>query len=72
MKAKMEMSNESEMQRQARLSIAEPKSTLTPKETSMGNSPVWVKIVRIIIAVLTAIIGFFTGAGAQAMTSMIG
>lgn len=44
---------------------------MSKKMEDMGNSPVWVKIVRIIIAVLTAIIGFFTGAGAQAMTSLI-
>lgn len=44
---------------------------MSKKMEELGNAPVWVKIVRIIIAVLTAIIGFFTGAGAQAMTSLI-
>lgn len=44
---------------------------MSKKMEEQNNTPTWVKIVKIIIAVLTAIIGFFTGAGVQAMTALI-
>lgn len=44
---------------------------MSKKMEELNNTPTWVKIVKIIIAVLTAIIGFFTGAGVQAMTALI-
>lgn len=42
---------------------------MSTKMNEEGKNPLVAKIIKIAIAILTAILGFFTGAGANAMTT---
>lgn len=35
-----------------------------------GNPDVWAKVIKVAIAILTALLGFFTGTGVKAATSV--